>query len=420
MNTKRSINIIFVLCTFLSQGVLAQTVTLEQAVEYALKNDPVLGQINATVATLEAKAVADAQLPDPKATLALQSFPVDDFNRTREGMTQIVTGISQKIPRGRTLKYKSKQTQFKAESVQAETYLRAIRVKREVRRLWLDLYYWHHAETTINRSETLLKKIIEATELHYGTGGRNVQDVIGAELELSVLQDKKIDVQRKVDALKADLAKWSGYELAQGEMDKVFPALPKVKAYEAIEQLLTVHPQIQVVDALIESERQGVNIAKAQYKPGFDIGVNYGFREGELPNGQDRPDFLTAKLTFDLPIFVDKRQDKQLAASNFKVSAAQYQRDDILRDLLAQLQRNYSNWRRFEERAAHYDQSVIQRAKENFEASLEAYGKDRTNFASLMRAQVVELDTKLNYIKIKTDRAKAQTDLLYLQGGHHE
>lgn len=54
MNTKRSINIIFVLCTFLSQGVLAQTVTLEQAVEYALKNDPVLGQINATVATLRA------------------------------------------------------------------------------------------------------------------------------------------------------------------------------------------------------------------------------------------------------------------------------------------------------------------------------------------------------------------------------
>jgi len=420
MNTKLSIYLSFALCTLLSQGVLAQTVTLDQAVKNALKNDPVLAQINATVETLEAKAVADAQLPDPKATLAFQSFPVDDFNRTREGMTQIVTGISQKIPRGRTLKYKSKQTQFRAESVQAETYLRAVSVKREVRRLWLDLYYWNHAENTIKRSETLLQQIIEATELHYGTGGRNVQDVISAELELSVLQDKKIDVQRKVDALKADLTKWSGYVLAQGKLDEVFPRLPQVKAYDVIEQLLTAHPQIQIVDAMIESERQGVNIAKAQYKPGFDIGVNYGFREGDLPNGQERPDFLTAKLTFDLPLFVDKRQDKQLAASNFKVSAVQYQRDDILRDLLAQLQRSYSNWQRYDERATHYDHSVLRRAKENFEASLEAYGEDRTNFASLMRAQVVELDTKLNYIKIKTERAKAQADLLYLQGDGHE
>ena len=98
----------------------------------------------------------------------------------------------------------------------------------------------------------------------------------------------------------------------------------------------------------------------------------------------------------------------------------QYQRDDILRDLFAQLQGSYSSWQRYDERAAHYDQSVLHRANDNFEASLEAYGEDRTNFASLIRAQVVELDTKLNYIKIKTDRAKAQADLLYLQGDHHE
>lgn len=420
MNIKQTIYLSCALCTLLSQGVIAQTITLDQAVERAIQNDTVLAQINSIVETLEAKAVADAQLPDPKVMLAFQNFPLDGFNRTREGMTQIVTGVSQKIPRGRTLKYRGKQMQLRAESVKAETYLRNVSVKREVRRLWMDLYYWNHAENTITRSETLLQQIIEATELHYGTGGRNVQDVISAELELSMLQDKKIDVQRKIDVLKADLSKWLGSELAQGKLDEAFPILPQVKAYDGIEQLLTAHPQMQVVDALIESERQGVNIAKAQYKPGFDIGLNYGFRAGDLPNGQDRPDFLTAKLTFDLPLFVDKRQDKQLAASNHKVSAVQYQRDDILRDLLSQLQGSYSSWQRYDERADHYDQSVLQRANENFEASLEAYGEDRTNFASLMRAQVVELDTKLNYIKIKADRAKAQADLLYLQGDHNE
>ena len=386
MNIKQTISLSCVLCTLLSHGVIAQTVTLDQAVERAVQNDPVLSQINSMAETLEAQAVANAQLPDPKATLAFQSFPVDDFNRTREGMTQIVTGVSQKIPRGRTLKYKGKKTQFKAESVRAEIQLRNVSVKREVRRLWLDLYYWNHAENTIMRSETLLQQIIEATELHYGTGGRNVQDVISAELEFSLLQDKKIDVQRKIDALKADLSKWLGNELARGQLDEAFPLLPEVKAYAHIEQMLTAHPQIQVVDAMIESERQGVNIAKAQYKPGFDIGLSYGFREGDLPNGQDRPDFLTAKLTFDLPLFVDKRQDKQLAASNYKVSAVQYQRDDILRDLFAQLQGSYSSWQRYDERAAHYDQSVLHRANDNFEASLEAYGEDRTNFASLPKA----------------------------------
>lgn len=420
MNIKQSIHLSCVLCILLSHSVTAETVTLDQAVQRAVQNDPVLAQINAMVEALEAQAVADAQLPDPKATLAFQNFPVDDFNRIREGMTQTVIGVSQKIPSSRTLKYKGKKTQFRAESVKAEIHLRSVSVKREVRHLWLDLYYWNQVKSTITLSETLLQQIIEATELHYRTGGRNVQDVISAELEFSVLQDKKIDVQRKIDRLKADLSKWLGNELAQGQSDAVFPLLPPVKPYDGIEKLLTAHPQIQVVDALIESERQGVNIAKSQYKPSFDIGLSYGFREGDLPNGQDRPDFLTAKLTFDLPLFVDKRQDKNLAASKHKVSAMQYQRDDILRDLLAQLQGGFSNWQRYDERAAQYDKSVLRRAKDNFEAGLEAYGEDRTNFASLIRAQVIELDTTLNYIKIKIERAKAQADLLYLQGDHHE
>ncbi len=420
MKIKKHIYLSCALFTLLSRGVVAETITLDQALERAVQNDPVLAQITSSVEMLKAKAVVDAQLPDPKVMLAFQNFPVDDFSRAREGMTQIVTGVSQKIPRGGTLKYKGKQTQLRAESVKAEIYLRNVSVKREVRRLWLDLYYWNHAENTITRSETLLQQIIEATELHYGTGGRNVQDVIGAELELSVLQDKKIDVQRKIDALKAELTKWLGNELAQRKLDEAFPALQQVKAYDSIEQLLVGHPKIQVVEAMIDSERQGVNIAKAQYRPGFDIGLSYGFRQGELPIGQERPDFLTAKLTFDLPLFVDKRQDKNLAASNYRVSAVQYQRDDILRDLRAQLQSSYANWQRYDERVAHYDQSVIRRAKENFEASLEAYSQDRTNFASLMRAQVVELDTQLNYIKIKTERAKAKADLIYLQGEPHE
>ena len=400
MKINKSIYLSCIIFSLFSVSVKAQALTLVQALEIATENDPVLAKIASNVHALKDKAVAETQLPDPKATLAFQNFPVDDFNRTREGMTQIVTGVSQKIPRGRTLKYKGKQTQLMAESVAAEMLLRNAHVKREVRQLWFDFYYWNHAAISIARGETLLQKIIEVTELHYGTGGQNVQDVIGAELELSVLQDKKIDVQRNVDGLKAALAKWVGSELVDRKFNDVFPALPQIGDYKTIEQLLVSHPQVQVVDAMIGSERQGVNIAKEQYKPGFDIGLSYGFRDGTLTNGQDRSDFLTAKLTFDLPLFVKKRQDKQLAASQYKVIASQYQRDDVLRDLRTQLQKSYVNWKRFDQRVRHYDQSVIRYAKENFEASLEAYRDDRTNFASLIRAQVVELDTQLNYLKI--------------------
>ena len=42
MNIKQTISLSCVLCTLLSHGVIAQTVTLDQAVERAVQNDPVV------------------------------------------------------------------------------------------------------------------------------------------------------------------------------------------------------------------------------------------------------------------------------------------------------------------------------------------------------------------------------------------
>jgi outer membrane protein TolC len=169
-------------------------------------------------------------------------------------------------------------------------------------------------------------------------------------------------------------------------------------------------------EALIKAGKHGVKIAEEQYNPGFNVGLNYGLREGNLPDGDNRPDFVTAKVSFDVPLFTGKRQDRQLSASRYQAASAQYKRDDILRNLKAMLETDYSNWKRYDERARHYEASVLKQAKENFEASLRAYQEDRTDFSSLIRAQVMELDTELKSIKLKTDKAKAHSRLLYLQG----
>ena len=121
-------------------------------------------------------------------------------------------------------------------------------------------------------------------------------------------------------------------------------------------------------------------------------------------------------LTLDVPLFPKKRQDKQVSASKFEAASATFMRDDVLRNLNTMLDREHANWTRLGERIKHYETDVIKRAEDNFEASLRAYQEDLTDFSSLMRAQVMELNTKLDWMKLKTDQAKAQARLLYLQG----
>jgi len=412
--------LVFMFGVLFTGPAFAETLTLGEAVALAGQDDPALAQIEAGAQALDEKAIADGQLPDPKASLAFANFPTDNFSRSREGMTQIVVGASQAFPRGRTLAYKSKKTGAMADVQRAQFEEKQRGIESAVRQAWLELYYWQQAAHTVEHSETLLKKVIEATETNYSTGRRNAQDVIGAELELSVLQYKKVDIERQIEIARAALAKWIGQSAARRSLPKKFPALPSLMAYEKIETSLVNHPKTKMSDAMIEAGNHGVRIAQEQYKPGFGVGVNYGLRDGNLPDGDDRPDFLTAKVTFDVPLFTGKRQDKGLAASKYKAASAQYKRDDVLRNLQTMLETEHANWQRFDERAKHYDKTVIKQANENFEASLRAYQEDRTDFSSLIRAQVMELDTKLKSIRLKTDKAKAQARLLYLQGENHE
>ena len=57
-----------------------------------------------------------------------------------------------------------------------------------------------------------------------------------------------------------------------------------------------------------------------------------------------------------------------------------------------------------------------QEAAANAQASLKAYQSGVTEFTGLMRARITDLDVRLEALRIRVDRARAQANLLYLAG----
>ena len=144
--------------------------------------------------------------------------------------------------------------------------------------------------------------------------------------------------------------------------------------------------------------------------------MKYGLRNGRLMDGSDRPDFVSAMVTLDVPIFQNKRQDRRLSASRHEAAAATLQRDDVVRNLTMMLDSAVADHKRISERVRHFDQNVVARARESYEAAVRAYQDDLTDFSSLMRAQVRELDARLQLLWLRVDLARIDARLLYLQG----
>jgi outer membrane protein TolC len=389
--------------------------TLDQAQRLAVADDPAVVQRRHLARAQREQAVADGELPDPKVRFGLANFPADNFSRTDTPMTQIKVGVVQAFPAGSTLTYRRRRTETLAEVEEALEDDRRRQVVRDVRLAWLDVYHEARAREVIDHSRRYFEKLAAITEDQYAAGRARQQDVIRAQVELSRLDDRRTRILAREDQARARLAKWVG-DAGRHPLPDQLPELPALPQPDQARERLPLHPLILAENARISANRLGSDIAREQYKPGWALDVSYGQRGGQDPDGSDRPDLVSAMVVMDLPIFPDKRQDRRLAASEQKAMAAKEARDERLKELVQQLDAEFASWTRLGERERLYLERLLAETRANVEAATTAYQAGVTEFINLMRAQITDLDTRLDQLAVRVDRAKAQARLLYLVG----
>lgn len=383
--------------------------TLREAEQLALSNDPLLARFGALSSAFDERAIADAQLPDPQLKLGVQDIPFPDISLTEDDFTELSVGVQQTFPAGDTLQNRGKQATAMAGAEQARAAEEQRRALREVRNSWLELYYQTQAAKLLRKNEKLFSQIVEITQSQYGAGFVNQQDVLGANLELSLLKDREGTIDMARATAQAELAKWVGADQVDRPLADEWEAA-KLPGRAEIEADLDNHPLMQVEDGLIRAGQSGVDLAHDQYKPAWNVELGYGLRGG------GRDDFLSGMVTLDLPLFTDKRQDRRLAASQQEVFAARYARDDRRRELRQMLAAQYATWTRLGERLALHEKQLLPQAMQNAESAINAYQSGITDFQTLVRARITELETHLSALRLRIDQAKAHANLLYLVG----
>lgn len=393
--------------------------TLPAAEKLALGDDPDMQRLEHLSNAFTEQAIADGELPDPKLKVGMIGLPVDGFDHKQEAMTQLQVGVQQRFPAGRTLGLRADKTKKSASVAQAKQRLRQQKVRRAVRLAFLEVYYQSNAVAIVRASRDVFAQLVAITEAHYASGRQNQQDVVRAQLELSRLDDRETKIRQKEDVYRAKLGRWIGVRGFE-TLAKQLPILPDLLAKNLMVENLERHPVIEIEHAKIEISDIGVSLARQSYKPSWMLDVTYGQRFGKNPNGSARDNLLSAMVNVSLPVFTDKRQDRQLAAKQQSSRAARFARTDRLRELTYELERIYAMWLRLGERAQLFKEKLVPEAKLNTEASINAYQSGVTEFTTLMRAQLTDLDVRTQALRVDIERLAAQAKLLYLMGEKNE
>lgn len=395
----------------LDDGVAAaQPLLLHEAVEIAVAaEDPAYRRFDARASAQEDRAVSDAQLPDPTIRAEIANLPVDTFAFGQEEMTQAQVALTQEFPRGSTLRLNREKRQAEAEMERRKRALAVREATLAVRLAWLHKFHAAVGQDIIEESRRAVNELIDALSASYAQGKLTSQDVLRAELELSLLDDKLAAFRQDQAAAEAQLSRYVGPEALRPLPDSL-PELAAPGSIDDMEAALTRHPVVLVDDAMIAVEETDIGLAKQAYKPQWSLEGGYGVR------GADRPDFASVGVRFSVPIFTGRRQDRTLSAARKDKSAAELDRATRLLDLRRELMKTYADWAQLEKRLTLYDDAVVKRAGETADASVSAYGGGQADFPELIRSQLAELDARLKRHELRIEHAVAWAHLSYLAG----
>lgn len=389
--------------------------SLAEAEQLALAEEPGQLALLARAEALQEQSVAAAQLPDPMLRLGLMNYPIEAGGFTTEGMTQVQVGVRQAFPPGQTRAARQRQFQSLAREANEHAGARSREVLSAVRGAWLDAYYWTEAQGILTGSRPYFEDLVTVTTSLYEVGRRNQQDVLRADLELSRLENRILDTNRQRLAARAALSEWVG-SAAQRPLASELPAWTTLPDYETLSAGLEAHPSVQAAVARIAAHEALVDVQKQSFKPGWALDLGYGYRDGLLPNGAPRSDFVSLSVTADLPLFRRNRQDRSLAAAVSERRAARQAQVQLLRRLNSRLESQFVLWQELNRRIELYDQKILRQTRQQAEAALAAYRSEAGDFADVMRSYISERDTRLEYLRMQVERAQSYARIAELGG----
>lgn len=405
-------------CALLAAAANAQQsipLTIAEAEDLALSAEPAAEAARARANALAEQAIEAGALPDPTLRVGVNNFPIESGGFSTEGMTNAMVGVRQAFPAGDTRAIATRRLSRLSDGFDADAEARSREVLMQARRSWLEAFYWRRAEELVSASRPLFTELLGVTRSLYAVGRSDQQDVLRAELELARLDDRLAGIaERRADA-RAELGRWIGAD-ADRPIALKQPGWPAPPALAALRAALEDHPALASAEARIAARDAGVALAEARYKPGWAIDLGYSFRDGALPNGAPRSDFVSLSVTVDLPVFRRNRQDRGLAAALSERSAARHDKAALARRLGAMLEAEHARWHELSRRMRIYESRILAQSRERAQAALEAYRSDEADFADVMVGRIEDLEAQLEYARLSVERAQSYAMLANLGG----
>ena len=357
---------------------VAADFALATAVALALRDNPDLRSLRARWEAMKERPVQAAALPNPMFKYSgMDAVDGGQWPSTDEKRFM----IEQEFPWFGKRELREGLARKDAEIMQRELEGMTRDVVMMVKETFFDCYAVQQAEIITRRDEDVLRRMTKIAETLYATGQRTEQDVLKAKAEITMLQQRLLELTAQENALQAKLN-----TLLNRRADAPLGALsapPPVPDEGRLENLFglaaTNRPEVRAEQTHIERYEQERQLMQKESMPDYRLGLEYR-RFGRSD------DMMMFTISVDLPIWESKyeagvREAEKMKASSEAAKTAAERRSALdVQDAGFKLQ----TARRTLEL---YKKDLIPQAEARFRASESDYQTGKVDFMDLLESQ---------------------------------
>nr|WP_315249555.1 TolC family protein [uncultured Duganella sp.] len=393
-----------------------QPLTLTQAQQQAVARSRQLTAQDLAIAGSREMAVAASQLPDPVLKAGIDNLPVsggDRYSLGNDFMTMRRIGISQELTRADKRQWRSARFESEALKSEAQKEVVLAAIQRDTAIAWLERYYTEQMAALITSQANQAQHEIDAAAAAY-RGGRSTQaEILAARSALLLLGDRASEINRRLHVAQTMLTRWTG-----ASEDLVLEGAPDIDNIRldpaTLDTALAHHPKVGVLDRQEEVARAEANLARANQRADWSVEVAFQKRGSSYSN------MISVGISVPLQWDRKNRQDRELAAKLAMVEQTTAERDEMLRDHVAETRTMIVDWQSGKERVARYERELIPLAGERTLAILASYRGGKATLTDVLAARRNETEVRLQGIQLQMDTARvwAQLNFLFPDSGN--
>jgi outer membrane protein TolC len=371
-----------------------QDAELRELLREALRSNPEIAAAEKRYEASRQRPTQAGSLPDPMISPGYNSngAPWPGALLGTEPTSNIGVMVSQEIPYPGKRRLAADMAGKEAEAEWQQYQQVQLGVVARLKQAYYRRAYAFSAADVLGRNVAVLRKLLEITETRYSVGKAAQQDVFKAQTQISILETRRIQLEREKRAREAEINslvnRRPGTPLARPQ------ELRPVALPVALEDLYAAarenSPMLRRDEKMIQRAELAVNQARKEYYP--DVTLNGGYY-----NMGRMPDMYMFRADVKIPLYFFRKQRAAVTEQAQTLVGSRRTYEATNQSLHYRIQDDFLMAEASERLFKLYSQTVIPQASLALESSLASYGTGALDFLSVLMNYSTVVEYEMNY-----------------------